>query len=153
MGYGMATNVRQKLPSSSKLFIQDVYRPACEKFISENEKFGSIEIVQSAKEAAEKANVVISCLPSIETLRTVYLNKDSGVLAAPSDPERLILECSTIDIASAREVAGEIAAAKSGIYVDTPMSVSWFGCPILLLPRHNHCREVLQLRQQESCPL
>jgi 3-hydroxyisobutyrate dehydrogenase-like beta-hydroxyacid dehydrogenase len=123
MGYGMASNIRQKMPSSSVLFIVDVYRPVCDKFIAEFSRFGRIEIAQSVKEATANAKVIISSLPSITDVCKVYLDEDDGCIAAPADPDRLILECSTIESSSAREIANKLTAAKSGFYVDTPASV------------------------------
>jgi len=122
MGFGMASNIRQKMPSSSVLFIYDVYRPACDKFVSELSKFGPIEIAQSVKEAAANAKVLISSVRSTSDVRQVYLDDVVGVIAAPADPDRLILECSTIESSAAREVAEKLAAAKVGVYVDTPVS-------------------------------
>lgn len=123
MGFPMASNIRQKMPSSSVLFIYDVHRPACDKFVSEFSHFGPIEIAPSVKEAAANAKVIISSLPSTSVIRKVYLDEAVGVIAAPADPDRLILESSTIETSSAREVAEKLTAAKVGFYLDTPVSV------------------------------
>jgi len=123
MGYGMASNIRKKMPSTATFFIYDVYRPACDKFVAEYGQFGPITIAQSVKEATATANVVISSLPSTEIVRKVYLDETDGVLAAPADPERLILETSTVSSSTAKDIAGKLAAAKAGVYVDTPVSV------------------------------
>ncbi|KAI9836023.1 MAG: hypothetical protein M1819_001634 [Sarea resinae] len=122
MGFGMASNIRQKMASSSVLFICDIHRPACDRFVSEFSQFGPIEIVPSAKEAAANAKVFISSLPSTAVIRKVYLDDADGVIAAPADPHRLILESSTTDVSSARGVAEQLAAAHAGCYVDTPVS-------------------------------
>jgi len=122
MGYGMASNIRKKIPSSSVLYIYDVARPACDKFVSEFGQFGRIEIAQSVREAASNANVFISSLPSMEVVRKVYLDDGNGVLAAPTDPDRLLLESSTNETALAREISEKLAVASKGIYVDTPVS-------------------------------
>jgi len=122
MGYGMASNVRKKIPSTSTLFIFDVYRPASEKFVAEHGELGPIVIAGSVKEATSTAKYVISSLPSTEIVRKVYLDETDGVLAAPADPERLILETSTVSSSTAKDLAGKLADAKAGIYVDTPVS-------------------------------
>ena len=70
------------------------------------------------------ATVVVSMLPSADIVRKVYLDRSDGVIAAPSVADRLVLECSTIDSASARDVAGELKTSGCGLYVDTPVSVS-----------------------------
>ncbi len=123
MGYAMASNVRKNMPSNATLFVNDVYRPACDRFIAEFSSLGPIKIVESAKEAATKSKVVISIVPGAADVRKVYLDPDLGVIAAPSDPERLLLECSTIDSATTRDVGEKLIASKSGTYIDTPVSV------------------------------
>lgn len=123
MGYGMASNIRQKMPSSSVLFIYDVYAPACDKFVAEFNHFGRIEIAQSVKEAAEKTKNIISSLLNTAAVRAVYLDKAAGCITAPDNLARLILECSTIGATEAREIAERLAAAKAGHYVDSPASV------------------------------
>lgn len=123
MGFGMASNIRKKMPSSSILYILDVNRPACERFVSEMSQFGPIEIVETAKEAASNAKVFISSLPSIAAVQTVYLDETNGVAAAPTDPERLCLETSTASSSSARDISEKLAQLKGGIYIDTPISV------------------------------
>lgn len=124
MGFGMASNIRQKIPSSSVLYIYDVYRPTCDRFISEYSKFGPIEVAKSVKDAAANTKVLISSLPSSAAVREVYLDDANGLIAAPVDPERLILETSTIESSLARELSEKLAAAQSGVYIDTPISVS-----------------------------
>jgi len=122
MGYGMASNIRQKIPSSSVLYIYDVHRPACDKFVSEFRQFGPIFIAKSVKEAAANSKVLISSLPSIEAVRQVFLDEADGLIAAPADPERLILETSTNGSSLARELSTRLAEAQRGTFVDTPVS-------------------------------
>lgn len=52
MGYGMALNVRAKMPKSSKLIVCDVNTQQRDKFISETE--GMVEAADTPKEVAEK---------------------------------------------------------------------------------------------------
>lgn len=124
MGYGMATNVRKKMSSKATLFINDVNRSACEKFVEENKTCGPIEIVDTAKEVASKSHVLISIVPASEHVRQVYLNKENGVIATTPDEDRLILESSTIDVQTTREVGEAVMDAGCGRYIDAPVSVS-----------------------------
>jgi hypothetical protein len=55
MGYGMAANIRKKIPSSSKLYIFDVSKAALERFVSEYSSSGEIIIVSSSKEVVDNA--------------------------------------------------------------------------------------------------
>ncbi len=72
----------------------------------------------SAREAVQGADVVISMLPAGAHVRAIYL--DNGVLAA-AKKGALLIDCSTIDIDSARAVHD--AAAKAGFdFLDAPVS-------------------------------
>ena len=52
MGFGMAKNVRQKIPSSSKLIVCELNKSARDEFCKTIE--GSIETAENPKEVAEK---------------------------------------------------------------------------------------------------
>jgi 3-hydroxyisobutyrate dehydrogenase len=124
MGYGMASNIRKKIPAQSRLYINDINPGACERFKEEFHSFGPIEIVQSAREAADNAKILVSIVPGAKDVKKVYLDEDTGVIAAKKS-ERLMLECSTIDVESTRYVGNKLKEAGMGIYVDTPVSVSF----------------------------
>ncbi len=68
--------------------------------------------------AARGAEVVITMLPAGDPVRSVYL--DQGVCAA-AGPDAVVIDCSTIDVATARQVA-EAAAAAGRLMVDAPVS-------------------------------
>lgn len=123
MGYGMASNIRKKISKESTLFVNDINFGACEKFQKEYSSFGPIEIVQTAREAAENAKVLISIVPGAADVKKVFLDDQNGVIAAKKH-DRLMLECSTIDVESTREVGKKLKDAGMGTYVDTPVSVS-----------------------------
>jgi 3-hydroxyisobutyrate dehydrogenase len=123
MGYGMAMNIRKKMPRTSTLFITDVFRPSCEKFRDEFSSYGAIQIVDSAREVAERAGTIISIVPAAKDVRQVYLDAQTGIIAASPNPERLMLECSTIDVQTARDIGETLEKANAGAYVDTPVSV------------------------------
>lgn len=77
------------------------------------------EAAASALEAARGAEMVITMLPSSPHVRRAYLG-DTGVLAgaAPGTP---LVDCSTIDPLTARDVAME-ARAKGCSLLDAPVS-------------------------------
>jgi 3-hydroxyisobutyrate dehydrogenase len=127
MGYGMAMNVRRKMNKKSTLFINDVDRPACEKFAQEFAAEGEIVIVDTAREVAEKADVIISIVPTSQHVRAVYLDAENGVIAGTGNGKRLLLECSTIDSQTTRDIGEALQnASKDVTYVDTPVSVRIF---------------------------
>ncbi len=73
----------------------------------------------SALEAAANAEIVISMLPAGKHVRQLYLGGE-GLIAAVH-PNTLLIDCSTIDVASAREVAS--AAKSAGLaFLDAPVS-------------------------------
>ena len=119
----MATNVRKKMSSKATLYVNDINRSACENFVKVNSSYGPIEISDTAKEVASKAPVLISIVPASQHVRQVYLDKENGVIAAKPDDNRLILESSTIDVDTTREVGKAVMDAGLGRYVDAPVSV------------------------------
>jgi 3-hydroxyisobutyrate dehydrogenase-like beta-hydroxyacid dehydrogenase len=123
MGFAMAMNIRKNIPASSTLYINDINPSACERFRTEYSSFGPIEIVSTAREAAENANVLISIVPGGTDVKVVYLDEKNGVIAAKKNEERLMLECSTIDVESTKEVGNRLKEEGLGVYIDAPVSV------------------------------
>jgi len=73
----------------------------------------------TALDAAKSADVVITMLPAGTHVRGVYLEKESILTAAKKDA--LLIDCSTIDIDSARAV--HESAEKAGFdFLDAPVS-------------------------------
>jgi len=62
-----------------------------------------IERATSASEAARGAEFVLTMLPAGAHVRDAWLG--AGGMAAAADPAAVLLDCSTIDVATAREVA------------------------------------------------
>jgi 3-hydroxyisobutyrate dehydrogenase len=73
----------------------------------------------SAKVAASRADVVITMLPSGKEVREVYL--DATGIIATANPGTLLIDCSTIDVETARAVAAA-AAARDLLMIDAPVS-------------------------------
>ncbi|POR33571.1 Uncharacterized protein TPAR_06266 [Tolypocladium paradoxum] len=122
MGYGMASNIRKKMPKDGVLYIFDVDLSVCHKFKEEFGGYGKVEIVDNAKEAAENSAGVVSVLPSAAIVRDTFLNETTGIIASKKNGERLLLECSTIDSSSAQSIGRQVVAAMSGVYIDGPVS-------------------------------
>ena len=123
MGYGMATNIRRKVASDVVMYVYDLSAQLCERFENEMQTYGPIKVVESPREAAENASYVISIVPGADDVRKVYLDPSTGVIAAPSNKERLMLECSTIDSSSTRTVGRALLSGGAGFYVDSSVSV------------------------------
>ena len=85
-------------------------------FDTQNLTVEMVEVVQTARDCAERAEVVITMLPNGEILKSVadetiqYMKEGS-----------IFLDCSTVDVASAKSVA-EIAKNHAVIPLDAPVS-------------------------------
>ena len=75
--------------------------------------------VEFAHVAAARADAVITMLPAGKHVRDVYLGAN-GILAA-ANPGTLLIDCSTIDVDTARAVSAE-AESKGLFMVDAPVS-------------------------------
>lgn len=111
MGNPMCRNL---LKHGHTLKVYDVV-PELVKKLSEK----GCEVASSAVDCARGVDVVITMLPSSPHVRSVYLG-EYGILAgtAPGTP---LIDCSTIDPLTAREVAMD-AKAKKCPMVDAPVS-------------------------------
>ena len=76
-------------------------------------------VAGSAREAAEGVEAVVTMLPAGEHVRAVYLG-EGGIIAALG-AKTLLIDCSTIDVETARAV-NAAAAAKGLEMVDAPVS-------------------------------
>jgi 3-hydroxyisobutyrate dehydrogenase len=82
------------------------------------------KVAASAAEAAAAGDIVITMLPAGPQVRAVYLGPD-GIIAK-AKKGALLIDCSTIDVETARLVAAE--AAKAGIeMLDAPVSGGTMG--------------------------
>jgi 3-hydroxyisobutyrate dehydrogenase len=73
----------------------------------------------TALDAVKDADIVVTMLPAGAHVRSVYL-EDQSILTA-ARPDALLIDCSTIDIDSARAV--HVAAEKAGFdFLDAPVS-------------------------------
>jgi len=80
-------------------------------------KDGGCGAANSAADAVKDADVVITMLPAAKHVRAVFEND----VAPNAKPGALLIDCSTIDVASARDV-GEAMKAKGFDFLDAPVS-------------------------------
>ena len=109
MGGGMAPNLA-KAGHDVRAFdlVPDAVQHAVE---------GGCTAADSAADAVRGADVVITMLPAAQHVRAVFTND----VAPNAKPGSLLIDCSTIDVASAREV-GEAMQARGFDFVDSPVS-------------------------------
>ncbi len=111
MGLPMAQNL---LKAGHQVEGVDVNPAAIEKL-----KAAGGASVEAAKGAASRADVVITMLPSGKEVRDVYLGS-SGIIEN-ANAGTLLIDCSTIDVETARAVAAE-AEKKGLLMLDAPVS-------------------------------
>ena len=109
MGGGMAANLAAK---GEEVVAFDLAAPALERAIG-----NGCSIASSAEEAVAGADVVVTMLPAGKHVASVY--RDSILGKAPTSA--LLIDCSTIDVATAKSVEAEAAAAGYAM-VDAPVS-------------------------------
>src|SRR5579883_519074 len=111
MGGPMAANL---IKAGHRLKVFDVSAAAAAKLAA-----SGAEVADSASAAADGADAVITMLPAGAQVREVYLG--AGGLIESAARGTLLIDCSTIDVATAREVSA--AAQKAGMeMIDAPVS-------------------------------
>lgn len=108
MGGPMAVNL---LKAGHKLIVCDLNRAAVAALEAQGARAAA-----SAGEAARGVDVVVTMLPAGPQVAVVY----DGILESAA-PGTLLIDCSTIDVATARQVAAK-AADKGFDMVDAPVS-------------------------------
>ena len=111
MGLPMAQNL---IKAGHQVEGVDVFPAAVEKLVAAG---GSS--AETAKIAAARADVVVTMLPSGKEVREVYLGP--GGIIENANPGTLLIDSSTIDVETARDVAAA-ALAKDLLMIDAPVS-------------------------------
>jgi 3-hydroxyisobutyrate dehydrogenase len=109
MGGGMAPNLAK---AGHEVRAFDLVPEAVE-----HAKEGGCSAATSAADAVKGADVVITMLPAAKHVRAVYHDD----VAPNAEPGTLLIDCSTIDVASAREV-GEALSKLGFDFLDAPVS-------------------------------
>ncbi|KAI4178071.1 MAG: hypothetical protein LQ346_007578 [Caloplaca aetnensis] len=150
----MAQNLRAKIPGSDTLVIYDQKHDATRKFVEELDGAGGkktgVEIAESSREVAEKSEVIITVLPEPTHVKSVFGHilhprlPDLPPLSPSSTaPNRLFIDCSTIDPTSSTEIANAVHSSSPDRFVDAPMSGGVVGARAATLtfmlgcPTHN----------------
>jgi 3-hydroxyisobutyrate dehydrogenase len=109
MGGGMAPNLAK---AGHEVRAFDLVTEAVEHATA-----GGCTAAGSAADAVNEADVVITMLPAAQHVRAVFHDD----VAPNAKPGTLLIDCSTIDVASAREV-GEAMTSQGFQFVDAPVS-------------------------------
>ena len=111
MGQGMVDNLLEK---GADLTVFTRTRSKIEAMIDRGAKGAA-----SVADLTQKDDVVLVCLPSVQTTRDLLLG-DDGVIAN-ARPGQVVVDHSTVDIATSRACA-EAAEAKGAHFLDAPIS-------------------------------
>lgn len=109
MGAGMAANLAK---AGVRVLAYDLVPAALDKA-----KASGCEVAAGAAEAVREAQTVITMLPAGSHVRAVY----QGEVAANAQPGALLIDCSTIDVESARVVAKDLGE-RGFRFADAPVS-------------------------------
>lgn len=141
MGYGMALNIRKKLPSSARLVVCELNAQRRQQFEAEAGQFGPVESASKPKQVGEKAvsltnhcqrrplliviqqDIVVTTLPRSEHVHDAFVNQSSGLLAAEARKSPILfIECSTIQVATSLEIGDRVKESRLGELIDAPVS-------------------------------
>ncbi|WP_235927632.1 3-hydroxyisobutyrate dehydrogenase [Sandarakinorhabdus rubra] len=109
MGGGMALNL---VKAGHEVWAFDLSADALARVTA-----GGATAAGSAVDAATGADVIVTMLPAGRHVRAAY----EGELFAAAQPHAVLIDCSTIDVATAKAL-GEAAAARGLAMVDAPVS-------------------------------
>ncbi|KXN90821.1 putative 3-hydroxyisobutyrate dehydrogenase, mitochondrial [Leucoagaricus sp. SymC.cos] len=133
MGYPMAQQLRRKIPKTSILWVYDIDTAAATRFLEEETQFDSKSRIQLAevyvgscsRDIAEKSEFIITIVPEGSHVRSVYLDKETGLLSAADTSRKHFVDCSTIDIVTSLSVGNAVrlsSQADPPTFHDAPVS-------------------------------
>ncbi|KAI8652221.1 hypothetical protein NCS57_01285100 [Fusarium keratoplasticum] len=120
MGWGMAKNLRAKIPTDSVVNVCEINKPRLDEFVSSTP--GKIQVCNSPLEVVQSSDVIITMLPLGEHVLQVFTNPKNGLLSTASSGTKTFIDCSTIDVKTSQEVAAAVAKFGHGVFADAPVS-------------------------------
>ncbi|KAI8673119.1 Lactamase-B domain-containing protein [Fusarium sp. Ph1] len=122
MGKPMVINLAKKLPKGSQIHIYDIVTAVVDETAALFPD--SIFKCASAKEVAEKCDVILTMLPEGAHVRSAYLDPDSGILSAFSiSTAKLLIDCSTIDTSTNLYIKEQVLKkSPQSLFYDAPVS-------------------------------
>jgi 3-hydroxyisobutyrate dehydrogenase-like beta-hydroxyacid dehydrogenase len=114
MGSGMANNILEKIDDKSNLF---VYTRTPEKIAKMADK-GAVGC-SSLKEITTSVDILLTCLPNVETSRELFMN--SGGICDYANSNQILVDHSTVDVKTSQDCF-EFASKKGINFLDAPIS-------------------------------
>ncbi|KAJ3241371.1 hypothetical protein HDU81_000935 [Chytriomyces hyalinus] len=127
MGYPMAMNLVAKGGATS-FVVYDTSAPVAERLAAASGA-GVVTVAKTPSEVAEACDVVVTMLPAGPHVRDVYLHASTGLVAGLARAGRknaLLVDSSTIDVATSKDVARAVESAGS-VMLDAPVSGGTLG--------------------------
>ncbi|OJZ80194.1 hypothetical protein ASPFODRAFT_174728 [Aspergillus luchuensis CBS 106.47] len=120
MGKHMAEQLALKLPKDSRIFVFDVAKPPVDELVGKY--YGKVIACTSPREVAQKSEYILSMVPEGRHVASVYLDPSNGITTIDLQ-DRILIDCSTIDIATSLKVKQHIADKfPSASFYDAPVS-------------------------------
>ena len=114
MGSGMANNILKKIENKSDLY---VYTRTPEKISKMAEKGASG--CTSLEDLVSKVDIILTCLPNVETSRNLIMG--SGGICDLANSDQVIVDHSTVDVKTSKDCY-EYAQNKDVNFLDAPIS-------------------------------
>ena len=114
MGSGMANNILNKIENKSDLFVYTRTLEKIKKFTS-----GGATGCTSIKEITTSVDVLLTCLPNVETSRQLFMG-DDGIFEH-ANSSQVLVDHSTVDVKTSKDCF-ESASSKGLKFLDAPIS-------------------------------
>jgi 3-hydroxyisobutyrate dehydrogenase-like beta-hydroxyacid dehydrogenase len=114
MGTGMANNILKNINNKSDLF---VYTRTLDKIKNFTERGASGS--NSIKEITNSVDVLLTCLPNVETSKDLFMGKDG--IFENANPNQVLVDHSTVDVNTSRECF-DSASTRGLNFLDAPIS-------------------------------
>ncbi|KAL3478039.1 NAD binding domain of 6-phosphogluconate dehydrogenase-domain-containing protein [Aspergillus californicus] len=125
MGKHMAEQLAKKLPENARVSVFDVAKSPIEELVGKYP--GKIVGCTSPRNVAERSEFILSMVPEGAHVKSVYLDEKIGVTSIDLQ-DRVLIDCSTIDIATSLLVKQHIAEHHpSASFYDAPVSGGTLG--------------------------
>ncbi|GJN79921.1 hypothetical protein PLIIFM63780_003445 [Purpureocillium lilacinum] len=122
MGWGMANNLRTKIPALATLCVCEISDERLIKWLAQAP--GPVSVASNPKAVVEQSDVVITMLPAGPHVMSVFTDPQTGMLSANASylKKKLFLECSTIDIETSLRLAADVKTHQHCDFIDAPVS-------------------------------
>ena len=114
MGTGMANNILKKINNKSDLFVYTRTLDKIKKF-TELGASGS----SSIEEITNSVDVLLTCLPNVETSKELFMGKNG--IFEHADSNQVLVDHSTVDVKTSKKCF-DLASSKGLNFLDAPIS-------------------------------